>query len=232
MRYFVGVWVMLALVHGGMAGAQSHRPVEQIKAEIITVAESFVGQGDEDFSRQKRLNVLVEELLAANPQPPVAERLPLLHGAWYQVWGPYDYRDDDSRGVDPKTNVDAIWQVILPSGYYYNVMPYEDDERITLLKGEYELVEGHPEYLRARFVAFPGHEGLPEGMQYWELPALAEQDALPNEITIVPRVIVWLFFGGGYLREAYTDETLRITYGGDDLDDRSDEYIYVMTREG
>lgn len=211
--------------------AEKTRSVSAIKADILTLAESFKGQGDPDFSKQKQLNVLVEELLAASPQPPVSERLSSLYGPWHQIWGPYDYRSDGARGVDPDTNIDKIWQVVLDNGYYYNVMPFKDSDKITLLKGKYEPVSGDPDLLKVRFVDYPGHKGLPEGLNYWDLPDLAEKDALPNETTIVPGFIVWLFFGGGYLREAYTDDTMRITYGAREKEDRSDEFIYIMTRE-
>ena len=81
------------------------RPVAAIKADILALAQSFAGQGDPDFSRQEALEKLVTELLAAAPQPPVAARLDLLAGPWYQVWGPYDYRGGDRGTVDPKITV-------------------------------------------------------------------------------------------------------------------------------
>lgn len=47
---------------------------------------------------------------------------------------------------------------------------------------------------------------------------------------MVPGLIVRLFFGGGGLREVYTDDTLRVTFGDGDLDDRSEESLYIMRR--
>ena len=67
-------------------------------------------------------------------------------------------------------------------------------------------------------------------MPIWALAALAEAGALPEPTTIVPGFIVRWFFGGGALREVYTDEDMRITYGGDRVDNRADEHIYIMTR--
>jgi hypothetical protein len=214
---------------GGAAMADSARTAAAIKGDILALAELYEGQGDPDFAKQDRLDALVAELLAVAPQPPVRERLDLLHGVWKQVWGPYDYRGDD-RGVDPSITVDEIYQVVFEGGYYYNVNPKADGTRVSLLRGEYAPVDGHPDMLRVRFTAFPANEGRPDDILIWKLAALAEKDALPNPTTVVPAIIVRLFFGGGYLREAYTDDDLRITYGGDHLEDRSDEYIYVMTR--
>ena len=212
------------------AGGNAARPVGTIKADILALAQSFVGQGDPDFSRQKALEVLVTELLTAAPQPSVAVRLDLLAGPWYQVWGPYDYRGGERGTVDPKITVDEIYQVIFRDGYYYNVNPVHGKNRIALLRGEFQLVPDYPDMLQVRFTRFPGNKGRPEDTPIWELAAMAEAGELPAKITIVPGFIVRWFFGGGFLREVYTDADMRITYGGDHADDRTDEHIYIMTR--
>ncbi len=229
--------ILIALVWAGLTGpatADQERSVDEIKAEIFALAESFMGQGDPDYSKQRQFEPLLEELLAANPQPPVADRLPLLHGVWQQVWGPYSYRGDD-RGVDDDLTPEEIYQVVFPGGYYYNVTPRDvtkpdAEQRIALLRGKYELVPDLRDMLKVRFTRFPGNKGRPADMPIWDLAALAEEDALPNETTIVPRFIVWLFFGGGGLREVYTDEDMRITFGETSLTDRAKEELYIMRR--
>ncbi len=70
--------------------------VESLKGDIISLAETFQGLGDADFSKQHALDSLVEKLLRIAPQPPVKKRLPLIAGVWKQVWGPYDYRKEPS----------------------------------------------------------------------------------------------------------------------------------------
>lgn len=205
----------------------------ELKQQIIDLAKSFEGQGDPDYSRQEALEPLVEKLLKIAPQPPVEKRLPLLFGPWRQVWGPYDYRNED-RGIDPELGVEEIYQVISPNGYYYNVSYlYKNGDRIQkrigLLRGEYRLQEKHSNKLKVRFTNFPGASSKPESLELWELAELAENGNLPNRIKIVPRFIVRLFFGGGTLREVYTDEDLRITYGSSKRNP-SEEAIYIMTR--
>lgn len=221
---FTGAWINPA--------AASREEVASVKAEIFALAESFRGQGDPDFSRQDALEPLVQRLLSLSPQPPVAERLPILRGAWEQVWGPYDYRNND-RGVDPEIGVNEISQVVA-DGYYYNVSPlYENGdrsrERIGLLRGEYTLEADKPNTLRVRFTDYPGVSHRPVGLELWELPALAEADTLENRITIVPSWIVRAFFGGGSLREVYTDEDMRITYG-QSAKRPGRESLYIMRR--
>jgi len=229
MKQVFAVFSLLVLMSAS-AVAETARSVEAIKADILELANSYAGQGDPDFSKQNSLNVLVDELLEAAPQPPVEARLELLYGTWYQVWGPYDYRGDD-RGVDPDIKADEIYQVIFEGGYYYNVNPIDNGkDKIGLLRGKYKLVSDNPDLLKVRFTRFPGNRGRPEELDLWELPALAEAGELPDKTSIVPGIIVKLFFGGGFLREVYTDRDLRITYGGDSREDREDEYIYIMTR--
>lgn len=176
------------------------------------------------------MNVLVEELLNVAPQSPVKQRLHLLEGAWRQIWGPYDYRNK-KRGVDPDIKADEIYQVIFKDGYYYNINPVANSQKIVLLRGEYKMVSDDSDFLKVRFTAFLGNLGRPEYMKIYELAALAETGKLPNPITIVPKFIVRLFFGGGALREVYTDHDLRITYGGNNIKNRADEFIYIMIRE-
>lgn len=90
--------------------------IEAVKSTILTMAESFAGQGDADFSKQKALQVYVDKLLQLAPSKPISQRLRILAGAWKQVWGPYDYRNDD-RGIDPELVTDSIYQVVFPEGY-------------------------------------------------------------------------------------------------------------------
>jgi hypothetical protein len=226
---------MMATVLRAQAGVVEDKSVEvrSLKQEILELAQAYAGQGDPDFSKQKSLDPLVKRLTALTSPPPVKERLNLLHGTWKQVWGPYDYRDR-KRGVDPELGIDEIYQVVFPGGYYYNVAPlYEKGDkskmRVALLRGEYRLDGRGTELLRVKFTRYPGVKGRPADTPLWELASLAESGRLENRTTIVPTFIVKLFFGGGVLREVYTDEDLRILYGSDGKNfDR--EFIYVMTR--
>ncbi len=212
-----------------MMDAHAVRSADAIKADILKLSTRYIGQGDPDFEKQQTLDALVEELISVAPQPPVKERLHLIEGPWKQIWGPYDYRNDD-RGIDPKTTVDEIYQVVFKEGYYYNINPIKGENKIALLRGEYTIVPDAPNMLKIRFTRFPGNKGRPTDVDLWDLAALAEAGRLPNETSIVPSLIVRWFFGGGGLREVYTDQDMRITYGAGSTDDREDEFIYIMTR--
>ncbi|MEM1047781.1 MAG: hypothetical protein AAGL24_16610 [Pseudomonadota bacterium] len=216
-------------------GPKNAARIAELKQEIFALAETFKGQGDPDFSRQRAFEPLITELLRLNPQPPIADRLPVLAGAWRQVWGPYDYRSNGARGVDPATDPDRIYQVVFPEGFYVNVAPSDVRDRgatrdIVLLKGEYQVATVDPDMLQVRFVRFTKTEQAKAKQGLWQLAAQSADQTLDNQSTILPGFLVRLFFGGGGLREVYTDDTMRITYGARDLTDRSDEFIYIMRR--
>lgn len=206
---------------------------DELKAEILKLAESYQGQGDPDQSKQKTLDVLVDQLVAQNPMPPVAERINLLAGAWKQVWGPYEYRKNDGS-VDPTLGFTEIYQVVFADGYYYNVAPFYPDqdrsrEQIGLLRGEFNLDQSNPNALKVKFTDYPGVKPRPTKPELWELPALAESGKLENVFTIVPSWAVKLFFGGGTLEEVYTDRELRILYGTS-ASANARRSLYVMSR--
>jgi hypothetical protein len=185
--------------HAGEVSSKTDT-VRNVKQEILELAQSYKGQGDPDRAKQRSLEVLVQKLVALSPQTPIKDRLTLLSGAWKQVWGPYDYRNE-KRGVDPSLGVNEIYQVVFKEGYYYNVAPdfkQEDrlKERIVLLRGEYKLDPQNEGLLRVKFTNLYGVKFRLTNKHLWELPALAESGQLENRKTVVPGFIVKLFFGG------------------------------------
>lgn len=219
----------------GLARASLQDQIDAQKQQILALATAYSGQGDPDYSKQQALEALIAPLLALAPQPPVADRLELLAGAWRQVWGPYDYRGT-GRGVDPQLAANEIYQVVFREGFYYNVTPLWANgnparERIGMLKGRYKLDPALPDALRVRFVDYPGFSQRPGGYELWQLPAALETGVLVNDIDIVPTPVVKLFFGTGALKEIYTDGDMRLLYGASDTS-FSDPYLYVMTRSG
>ncbi|MCO5144005.1 MAG: hypothetical protein M9962_13020 [Oligoflexia bacterium] len=210
--------IALVATYSSMTLASSRDlEVDKLKEEILSLAKSYEGQGDPDQSKQKSLDKLVNKLLALKPMPPASERISLIIGTWRQVWGPYEYRKDDGS-VDPELGVNEIYQVVFKDGFYYNVAPFykngnRSQEKIGLLRGEYQLVTEAKNALSVKFTDYPGVEPRPSNYNLWELPVMAENNTLENRITILPSWIVRAFFKGGTLDEVYTDEDLRITYG-------------------
>ncbi len=225
--------IALSLYFSTHTFAGHYEDMTDLKEKIVTTAQKYQGLGDPDFKIQKELEPLVNELLALNPQTRVNERLPLLFGVWKQVWGPYEYRKND-RSVDPTLNAKEIYQVISPEGFYYNVSPNMDpksktEKNINYLKGQYKLSAKDPVGLDVKFVKFIGMKKRPTEKPIYSYADEAERNQLPGQITVVPKIVVKLFFGGGTLREVYTDEDLRILYGSNNKEFKN-QYLYIMTR--
>lgn len=231
MRHWILFGIVSAIAVGEPKTATSDLPA--IKKQILELARSYSGQGDPDRSKQRALEDLTARLLRVSPQPPVKSRIKLLHGTWKQVWGPYDY-SGNKRGVDPTLGIDELYQIVFQDGYYYNVAPtYKKGtrtlDRIGLLRGEFHFDEKNNDSLRVRLTNFYGVNRRPTDKRLPELAALAEARQLPGQKTLIPGFLGRMLFGASTVREVYTDEDLRISYGMDGKNG-SNDYIYIMTR--
>ena len=225
------IWILFSMLL--IAATPGWACNSDAKQQLIAKATDFKGQSDPDRSKQQAMEVLVKQLLVDCPPAPLAQRLPLISGAWQQVWGPYTYRDR-SRGVDKTLDPNNIYQVVFPEGFYYNVSPDRDSEgksknRTVLLRGEYRLDEKDPTRLSVKFTnlqKLPGEQADP--LTYGNLPQqVVNQQLQPKNI--LPGWFVRLIFGGGSLQEVYTDDDLRITYGSS-KSNLKNNYIYVLKR--
>ncbi len=226
--------VLLTMSFSAFAGMapEKLKTVESVKTELVKVASQYIGQGDPDFKIQNELMPYVERLLELAPQEPIKNRLDLLAGAWQQVWGPYEYRKND-RSVDPTTDVNNIYQVVFPDGYYYNVTNNlnrfsKDIRKVTLLRGEFNVNGGDD--LKVQFNKLTSIKKLPENLRHVDLPALSESNELAGEKTDLSSELVKRFFKGGILSEVYTDADLRITIGQSDDENGVQGYLYVLKR--
>lgn len=234
MKKLSTILLIVTLLNGSASSASlDTQRLNEIKTQIVELANSYSGQGDPDQSKQKNFEGLIQELIQTNPMSPIRDRIQTLAGTWKQVWGPYEFRKDDGS-IDPTIGIDEIYQVVSAEGYYYNVAPYfpsgdRSQEQVGLLRGEYVLDENDQNGLRVKFTDYPGVDPRPKDVPIWSLAPLAEAGLLENQITIVPSWVVQIFFGGGKLEEVYTDEDLRIVYGskGTPASRRS---LFIMTR--
>jgi hypothetical protein len=205
--------------------------LDTAKKQLVERARLYTGLGDPDFRIQNELEPLVQMILTLSPQPPVKERIDLLVGSWQQIWGPYEYRNDD-RGVDRRLKTDEIYQRIFKEGYYYNVSPNftgKGGEYISLLKGVYSVDKKQRDLLNVSFRKLTRLNKRPTDKEIWDLPPLSEAGTLENEIKSLPNFFVRLFFEGGSLQEVYTDEDLRILYATNNQNFKR-PYLYVMVR--
>lgn len=205
--------------------------VGDLKEVILEIAQDNLGKPDQDFKIQNKLVPYVDKLLKLAPQGPIKNRIKTLTGRWQQVWGPYEYRKYD-RSIDPTTDPSLIYQVIFEDGYYYNVANTIDpktgkSDGTTLLRGKFKVKKGND--LKVRFTNLRKLDGFPpEGLSYTDLAELSENDELEGQRNSLPSIFVRLFFGGGVLKEVYTDDTMRITYGTSRQADAP--FLYVLVR--
>jgi hypothetical protein len=210
--------------------AEQLKTPEAVKAELLAVARSHKGEGDPELRIQQELEPYVRRLIQLAPQPPISQRKNRLVGAWHQVWGPYDYRKNDKRGVDPASDADHIYQVVFAEGYYYNVAnvlnPKNRQPKLTiLLRGEYAFTETNQ--VNVRFTNMRKLKPLPPSAStYASLPARSEAKQLPGEKKVLWDWLVPILIGKGTLEEVYTDADLRLTYGSSP----GRPYLYVLER--
>ena len=215
----------------------SGRSVEEVKSDILVLAESYKGIEDTDFTLSASFEPLLAELLTLAPQVPVAQRIGLVAQPWKQVWGPYDY-NSGQQGVNPNISPDEIFQVIFEDGYYYNVTPLTNaetgEEQIGMLRGQFVFDSKNDQCLNVQFTQFPGLSSRPADLNLWQLPELQEAGVIEMQtglesVEIVPDFVVRLFFGGGTLCEVYTDETMRISISTED-DNPYFTKLYILTK--
>jgi len=227
----VGMFVNLLNVEA-FTPAKDLNTVDAVKAELLAVAESHKGKGDPDLAIQHQLDPYVDRLVELNPQAPIAQRKDLLVGKWTQVWGPYNYDDTKGRGVDPTVDVDNIYQIVFPDGYFYNVGhmfktdAQKETKYTTLMRGEYTILDNNSMDVAFKELHKINRTPTPP-LHYTDLPPLAEMNTLEGEQKILWDWLVRLLIGGGRLEEVYTDDTLRLAYGSSN-DQAS--YLYVLKR--
>lgn len=200
----------------------SARDLNEIKSDILKLAESYKGQMDLDGSKQAAIEDLVEELLAEVPTLSMAQKAEKALGIWNQVWGPYAF--DDSDRMPPGIDVDKIYQYISKDGYYYNFAEYKlvGVRLKTFLRGVYSLASDRiqVEFNRTGLIRERGN------IDYSVAGDMIESGKFKvlNFPSNLPPVGV-----KGALVEVYADDEIRINYGviGDDLASKA---IFVMRR--
>lgn len=192
-----------------------------LRAEIVSLAESFKGQTDPDGSKQKELESLIEKFMQGRANLTIGERAAKIAGnTWNQIWGPYAF--DGTDNLPPGIDVNQIYQYVSEEGYYYNFAEYTLLGRTvrTFLRGNYEVLTD------SIAVEFNKTGLLLEDLPYDTAGDLIEnkEARVLNFPSFLPPVGI-----GGKLEEVYADDEIRINYGviGDDL---STKALFVMRK--
>ena len=197
--------VLMSLLLSFSTFAQSC--VQILKSDIMTLAKTYEGQEDRDGSKQKALEVLVEELEQLIEPLTIEEKAQKIIGEWRQVFGPYSEKADGT--ITPGMVTEHIYQTIFPNNIYYNVAltKLAGLRSVVLLKGKYDIL---PQAIKAEFtkqslllrnIPLEGFSKLPAKLEAGDLRVVNLPDRLPP---------VGL---GGELLEVYADDELRILRG-------------------
>lgn len=110
--------------------------VMQLKKEIVQIAKEasrkIKYQNEFRPETRQKLEPLIAELVRITPPKTVEQELEASVGSWKNIWSDLPFTTALAA---------QIYQVVFPTGYYYNISRYEDKEGVytTFLRGAYEL---------------------------------------------------------------------------------------------
>lgn len=110
----------------------------QTKADLRAIAYAHIDQVRDFDEVRSELQPLVDKLARHFGTRSAASKVPLVAGAWHQIWSDFPYPGTPLVKMDPR----QVYQVVSPDGHYYNL----GDERALLvlpttgiLRGAWEL---------------------------------------------------------------------------------------------
>ena len=86
MKINIILFFSLFIYHLSINSQSISQSREDLKKNILLLAEKYQGTGDPDLQKQKELEGLAKQLLIVSPQEPVSKRLDLIEGSWQQIW--------------------------------------------------------------------------------------------------------------------------------------------------
>lgn len=181
-------------------------PTAALKREILELAQTAAAKqkyaNEADPAVRARLNELVSRLVAASPSMTIREKLAKSVGSWKDVWSDLPF----TRALRSD-----VYQVVFPSGFYYNVSKYEDGRGgfyTSFLRGRYEV---RAQDFAIVFTKAVKQDGFPsDGADLYRMAMRAELGLY--DANVDPENTPGLGLEG-VLTTAYVDEELRIVGG-------------------
>jgi hypothetical protein len=207
-----------------VARADSARAA-QLKEQILEISTTNNGRRDNLQQVRRALDPLVTELAGLRQQVTAEQDLQATVGAWKEVWS------DDTQADPPSfsTDRDAVYQVITPDGYFYNISELVGflGFRVTgLLRGVYQAREDRLE------IEFTNVGIQLNSLGRTDLYEFVQAVESGRESYVVPPGDLQAPNGPigarGQLKNLYVDEQIRIAQGQNNADGVVD--LYVMVR--
>ena len=108
------------------------------KAALRAAANANMTRSDNFVSVRAQVDPIVDKLARHFGTRPASEKVPLVAGAWRQLWSDYPYPMSRFLKMDPR----QVYQVVSDDGHYWNI----GDQRALgifgmtgVLRGQYEL---------------------------------------------------------------------------------------------
>ncbi len=199
--------------------------IAALKAQIRAIALANIDQTNNLTAVRSELDPLVAQLAASFGTPSATSTLPLVAGAWRQIWTDFPYPTVSFLQSEPT----ETYQVVSADGYYYNL---GDEEAASfapvtgVLRGSYtpdgRQLDVQFTKVGFRFGSLSSGESLVElatnlesGAQ-WYLPIPGGGAAPSGPVGI-----------SGTLETVYVDEDLRLTIGTQTAFDAPDGGVAV-----
>lgn len=212
------------LAFSSVAHAQDAARVATLKEEIRTIARENLGRRDNLAETRARLEPLVQELAALHKPATAQDDLPVLAGAWKEIFS------DDVEPEPPgfSTDRDATYQVVTDQGYFYNLSNLKGPITVLgVLRGKYEPASDFLNIEFTRVAIRPKALGENEN-----LVELVDRLESGRAFTIVPpgnnKAPNGPVGAKGNIKNLYIDSDFRLATGSNFADGKFD--LYVLDR--
>jgi PAP_fibrillin len=202
----------------------------KLVSKIETIAQSNTLNSPEKLaSTRKKLEPLIEKLLAFNGTQYIDEQLSLSVGTWKELWS--DDREPSRPGIELQRN--TVFQVVTGSGYFYNVATSAGKlpngapvEYTSFLRGAYtrNAEQNGIDFSFTKIGFLPG--SLPSDINLFDTIIRAETESsflskFPGDLK-APRGPIG---AKGFLTTVFVNDNLRISRGFNKADGKQDLYI-------
>jgi hypothetical protein len=191
------------------AEAVKAQRIRELKKEILRISEQasskvIYDNEDNDPQVRARLMPLVQELVALAPVRTQQQKLQDVVGVWKNVWSDLTYY----APVAPRA--DAMYQIVFPTGYYYNLSNFDGPQGpyLSVIRGLFTVAEPALQIKFVKTTRFP--EPMARGADLATLAMRAELGIYDFEID--PNNAPGIGFETSFLQE-YVDDELRIGTG-------------------
>ncbi len=198
-----------------LTGKLARAELEATKADLRAIAYANIRQTDQFDAVRAEIDPIVTKLRRHfGSRSPTPSELPLVAGAWRQIWSDFPYPGTSLVKMDPT----QVYQVVSSEGHYYNIgeqRAFFVFPTTGVLRGSYEL-DGNK--LRVQFTNV--------GFRFGKLKANTDLVAYAAAFENGARSYLSIPGGGqapkgpvgisGTLETLYVDADLRIERGGQD----------------